>query len=144
MLLLHEVAFPNKDYRPTFYYPMIGLINLFIHILKFPTLPSTRSDIALLEVAAGYFSHMEFITSSELSFPFARDVAALARQTVTRASQTIVPVGTSAEGGFSLANDVDIPFEDIFFTSQEFNLDDWSIFSSVFANEGTMSRDTDY
>ncbi|KAK5217827.1 hypothetical protein LTR72_009490 [Exophiala xenobiotica] len=129
---------------PTFYYPMIGLINLFIHILKFPTLPSTRSDIALLEVAAGYFSHVEFITSSELSFPFARDVAALARQTVTRASQTIVPVGISAEGGFSLANDVDIPFEDIFFTSQEFNLDDWSIFSSVFANEGTMSRDTDY
>ncbi len=139
---------------------MIGLINLFIHVLKFPTLPSTRSDIALLEVAAGYFSHMDFATSSELSFPFARDVAALARQTVNKASESDVPVVTSADDGFSLANDVDIQFQvsdlqhkyplflvlalmsaqDIFYVGQDFNLDDWSIFSSVFADDAPMSR----
>ena len=90
---------------------MIGVINLFIHILKFPTLTSTRSDIALLEMASGYFSHMEFVTASELNFPFARDVAALARQTVKKASQNELPVVTSADDGCSLANDMDIPFE---------------------------------
>lgn len=89
---------------------MIGLINLFMHILKFPSLPSARSDVALLDVAAGYFGHMEFITCSELNFPFARDVATVARQTVNKALKTDVPASTSADDGFSLANDVDIPF----------------------------------
>ncbi|OQU95760.1 Fungal specific transcription factor domain-containing protein [Cladophialophora immunda] len=126
---------------PTFYYPMIGLINLFIHILKFPSLPSARSDVALLDVAAGYFGHMEFITSSELNFPFARDVATVARQTVNKASKTDAPAITSADDGFSLANDVDIPFGDIFCASQDFNLDDWSVFSSVFSDEALMNRE---
>lgn len=31
---------------------------------------------------------MEFVTGSELNFPFARNVAALARQTVEKASQS--------------------------------------------------------
>ncbi|OAG42085.1 hypothetical protein AYO21_03539 [Fonsecaea monophora] len=126
---------------PTFYYPMIGLINLFIHILKFPSLSSARSDVALLDVAAGYFGHMEFVTSSELNFPFARDVATVARQTVTKALKTDVPASTGADDGFSLANDVDIPFGDIFCASQDFNLDDWSVFSSVFSDEALMNRE---
>lgn len=78
----------TDDLRSTFYYPMTGIINLFIHILRFPTLFTARSDIALLEVMAGHFAHMEFVTGSELNFPFARNVAALARQTVEKASQS--------------------------------------------------------
>lgn len=90
---------------------MIGLINLFVHILKFPSLPSARSDVALLDVAAGYFGHMEFVTSSELNFPFARDVATIARQTVNKASTTDFSVGTSDDASFGLVNDMSIPFQ---------------------------------
>jgi hypothetical protein len=38
-----------------------------------------------MDIAAGHFAHMEFITSSELAFPFTREVADLARRTVKSA-----------------------------------------------------------
>ncbi|KIW98761.1 uncharacterized protein Z519_00424 [Cladophialophora bantiana CBS 173.52] len=135
-----EINGASNPMVPTFYYQMIRLINLFIHILKFPSLPSARSDVALLDVAAGYFGHIEFITAEELSFPFARDVASVARQTVNKASKTDVPAITSAEDGFSLATDADIPFSHIFSASQDFNLDDWSVFS-VFSGDALMNRE---
>jgi len=64
---------------------MFSLINLFICLLKAPTNQSSLSDLALLDMVAGHFAHMEFVTSSELSFPFTREVAALARIVVSRA-----------------------------------------------------------
>jgi hypothetical protein len=64
---------------------MVGLINLFINILKFPALPSAQSDVALLDVITGHFGHMEFVTSSELRFSFAREAAAFAHATVRKA-----------------------------------------------------------
>jgi hypothetical protein len=76
--------------RSGFYYPMVGLINLFIYVLRFPTIPSVQLDVALLDVAAGHFAHLEFITSSELTFSFTREVAALARHTVKKAKERIV------------------------------------------------------
>ena len=77
----------SKSHRLAFYYPMVGLINLFVSVLKSPTLPSAQSDVALLDVAAGHFGQMEFVTSAELAFPFTREVAALARMTVKRAKE---------------------------------------------------------
>ena len=64
---------------------MHAFINLFIYVLLNPTLASVPSDLALLDVAAGYFGQMEFVTSSRLRFPFARDIAALARARVDAA-----------------------------------------------------------
>ena len=64
---------------------MVGLINLFIYILKFPALPSAQSDVALLDVITGHFGHMDFLTSSELRFSFAREAAALALAAVKKA-----------------------------------------------------------
>ena len=90
---------------------MIGLINLFIHILKFPTLSSARSDVALLDVIAGHFGHMDFVTSGELSFPFARHVATLARQIVQNAPQTVDNSITTEHTSLNLGNDMEIPFE---------------------------------
>lgn len=40
-----------------------------------------------MEMVAGHFAHMEYVTSSELSFPITREVSALARQTVTDAME---------------------------------------------------------
>ncbi|KAK5051556.1 hypothetical protein LTR84_003208 [Exophiala bonariae] len=67
-----------------FYYPMVGLINLFLHILKQPSLASASSDVAILDIAVGHFGHLEILSSSELSYPFAREVAGLAHMTVKR------------------------------------------------------------
>lgn len=67
---------------------MHAFMNLFIHVLANPEVSSARSDLALLDVAAGYFGHMDFITGSILSFPFARDIAALARTVVDHALTT--------------------------------------------------------
>lgn len=64
---------------------MLGLINLFIHVLKNPTASLPRLDVALLDVTVGYFGHMELVTAGDLAFPFARDVARLARETVQKA-----------------------------------------------------------
>ena len=71
---------------------MVGLINLFIFILRFPTLASSQRDVSLLDVAAGFFGHLEFVTSSELAFPFTRDVARIARNMV---KNTKIKVGES-------------------------------------------------
>ena len=90
---------------------MTGLINLFIHILRFPVLSTARSDIALLDVIAGHFAHMEFVTGSELNFPFARNVAALARQTLDKASRVELrsPILHGDEHGFDLHQEMEMP-----------------------------------
>ncbi|CAI7580127.1 unnamed protein product [Penicillium pancosmium] len=65
---------------------MLAVINLFIFILKTPTLETVGSDLALLDLAAGHFAKVHFLTSSEVSFIFAREVADLANKAVRRAS----------------------------------------------------------
>lgn len=78
----------------SFYFPMAGLTNLFVYILNSPDLSSSSSsssalllaDVALLDVAAGHFSHMEYLTASQRGSVFTREVAALARATVERAA----------------------------------------------------------
>ena len=66
----------------TFYYPMYAHINLFVHTLRYPHKPAAWSDLALLDICAGHFGHMEHITSSTISFHFPRDSAALAAKSV--------------------------------------------------------------
>ena len=65
---------------------MLAVINLFIYILKRPTLETVGSDLALLDLAAGHFAKIHFLTSSQVSFIFAREVAGLANKAVRRAS----------------------------------------------------------
>ena len=66
----------------SFYFPMSGLINLFIHILSNPSLSSTHADLALLDIAAAHFSHVEFLTSFDIGSSFARELVRIARSTV--------------------------------------------------------------
>ncbi|TVY54622.1 putative transcriptional regulatory protein [Lachnellula cervina] len=70
-----------------FYYPVLGLINLFVHVLKHPTAPSALSDITLIDVVAGHFARLEFASSGELTFSFARELSGLARLAVKKAQQ---------------------------------------------------------
>ncbi|KAJ9612953.1 hypothetical protein H2200_002894 [Cladophialophora chaetospira] len=115
-----------------FYYPMLGVINLFIYILQNPLSSTTSSDMALLDIAAGYFAHMEFATDSELIFPFARDVAALVRKTVES--------GAFLDGLFAnLDNSNIMPFraedftdEFIFQDDNTLNFDEWATLNTTF------------
>ncbi|GKZ38319.1 hypothetical protein AbraIFM66950_010449 [Aspergillus brasiliensis] len=68
------------------YFPLLSVINLFIYILKYPTLPTTQSDIALIEVAVGHFSRLEY-ASGDLARPFAREITRLARAVATAAEE---------------------------------------------------------
>lgn len=98
---------------------MIGLINLFIHVLRYPSAPSVRSDIALLDVAAGYFGHMEFVTAAELSFPFARDIATLARKTFDKFALHDPPVSSKSHDINNLEHSTLVP------TEVSCNLENW-------------------
>jgi hypothetical protein len=69
--------------RLPFTYPMFALINLFICVLKNMRSDIVHSDLSLLDMAVGHFARLEIVTSYELSFPFGREVASLARQSVT-------------------------------------------------------------
>ena len=103
MLLHHSGTLPLRSAPPTlsdvdisrlvFYFPMVGLINLFLYILKYPASPSATGDVSMLDVAVGHFGLLEVTTNSELSYPFAREVARIAYQTVK--SRTAGGVGST-------------------------------------------------
>lgn len=79
---------------------MVGLINLFVCILIKPSSGAAQSDVALLDLAAGHFGHLEFMTSNELAFPFTREIAAIARATVKTARDR-PSAGPSSESGWA-------------------------------------------
>lgn len=87
----------------SFYFPMSGLTNMFVFVLNYPTLPSAQADVALLDVAAGHFSHMEYLTSSERGLPFTREIASLARKVVQEGK--LIPSSSAATA--PLTNGVD-------------------------------------
>lgn len=62
--------------------PLYASVNLFVHILQNPECTSAQSNLVLLDIAAGFFARLEFATDGNLSLPFARDIATLARQAV--------------------------------------------------------------
>lgn len=57
---------------------MLAIINLFIHILKYPASANARSDLALLDIGSGHFGKINYLTQSHVSFRFPREVVRLA------------------------------------------------------------------
>jgi hypothetical protein len=76
--------FTNIVIRTTVFMPLYATINLFIHVFQTQDSSSVMSDMALLDVAAGHFARLEFVTDSAISFPFIKDIAALARANTKR------------------------------------------------------------
>ncbi|KAJ5934040.1 hypothetical protein N7466_003587 [Penicillium verhagenii] len=79
----------SKELFIVFYYPMLAVINLFIYILKAPSLDTVPSDLALLDLAAGHFARVHFLTSAQVSFTFAREVVGLANKAVRRTALAV-------------------------------------------------------
>lgn len=65
-------------------FPLTALVNLFVYILRYPTLSTVESDISLLYLVAGHFSYLEFVVPGQ-TYPFVGELANIARQAVTRA-----------------------------------------------------------
>ncbi|EXJ79926.1 hypothetical protein A1O3_08211 [Capronia epimyces CBS 606.96] len=78
----------NTPVPMSFFGPMYALINLFIYILQTPQQSRIQSDLALMDVAAGHFARMQIATDSEVTFTFAKEVAALAHEAVARGSSS--------------------------------------------------------
>jgi hypothetical protein len=66
-------------------YPIYAHLNLFVYILRYPTLPTTSADLGLLDVCAGHFGYIDFITSSEISISLPRESVNLAARIVKAA-----------------------------------------------------------
>jgi hypothetical protein len=95
--------------RLTFYYPLAGLVNLIIYLLKNPQSPSVAADMSLMDIVVGHFGYLEFVSSSVMMFPFPREITSYTRRLVEKANKrpsqgvggpsTHVPSTTGASGG---------------------------------------------
>jgi hypothetical protein len=77
----------NIFLRLTFYFPLVGLINMFVCVLKNPLSPSTTSNLALMDIVVGHFGYVEFLSSSKLDLSFPREVASYARNLVKKVKE---------------------------------------------------------
>ena len=59
------------------------MINLFIYVIQHPQDPAAESDIGLMYLVAGHFGYLEFAIP-DMIFPFVRQIANLARSTVSK------------------------------------------------------------
>ncbi|EKG16854.1 hypothetical protein MPH_05957 [Macrophomina phaseolina MS6] len=84
-----------------FYYPLVGLIHLFVHIVKSPQAPTVQLDLALLDIISGHFARLKYTTSSTIAFPFVKELCRFAEHTVdlksTESSRIANDASTIAE-----------------------------------------------
>ena len=66
---------------------MTALITLFVHVIDHPTEPSSTHDLALMEVAVGFFGRLEYVTSGEAGFTQTTEFVRQARFVVDRFAQ---------------------------------------------------------
>lgn len=76
---------------------MIAILNLFIHILRFPKLPTVQADLALLDIATGYFSRVELATGVSMSFRFVRGLSKCAQDVVLKTPTSLVSAACPAD-----------------------------------------------
>lgn len=74
-LVTSDVATPTWL---AFSYPIYAYLGLFIHVLRYPNLPTASADLGILDICAGHFGHIDFMTSSEISVSLPRESVGLA------------------------------------------------------------------
>ena len=65
------------------HHPLVSMINIFIYLVKYPNLSTAQSDVALMDIATGHFGRLEF-ASTDLAYPFTREITRIAREMVLR------------------------------------------------------------
>jgi hypothetical protein len=66
-------------------FPVYAATNLFIYVLKYPTKSTCTADLALLDMCAGHFGYMDFLTSHKVFTSLPREVAKIACKAVKEA-----------------------------------------------------------
>ncbi|KAH7131835.1 fungal-specific transcription factor domain-containing protein [Dendryphion nanum] len=81
------------------YYPMTALTTLFLNAVYDSMDSCTSNDVALMDVAVGFFGRMEFVTAGEAAFTKMREFGRQARHLIQNRLDTM----------FALDDNVDIP-----------------------------------
>ncbi|CAN9288234.1 unnamed protein product [Alternaria alternata] len=58
-----------------FYYPLLGMINMFASILKSPAGVATEKDMGVIDMAADYSAYLDYSTDAVLSFDLVKNLA---------------------------------------------------------------------
>lgn len=74
-----------NESRLLFYYPFTALTVVFSHVIARPLLPTTRNDMALMDIVTGLFGRLDFVSSGLMSCNDSGEFTRLARATVERA-----------------------------------------------------------
>ncbi|KIW35508.1 uncharacterized protein PV07_02199 [Cladophialophora immunda] len=64
------------------YFPIMGVLTLFINVVSNPAAPTAASDIAIMEIVTGTFGRLEFITQGRLALTRIGEFASIARAVV--------------------------------------------------------------
>ncbi|OAG35327.1 hypothetical protein AYO21_10467 [Fonsecaea monophora] len=64
------------------YFPIMGVLTLFINVVSNPAAPTAASDIAIMEIVTGTFGRLEFITQGRLALTRIGELASIARAVV--------------------------------------------------------------
>lgn len=64
------------------YFPVFGLIHLFVTILN-DQVETPPSDAALLDVVCGHLARLEFVSAGTMTFTFARELSRISREVVS-------------------------------------------------------------
>lgn len=81
-----------------FYYPIYAHTNLLVYVLMDPSRKTAMGDLALLDISAGHFGHVEHTTDAEVAFHYPRDTAALCSRiiktswSVETANEAAIPI----------------------------------------------------
>ncbi|KEF59159.1 uncharacterized protein A1O9_04003 [Exophiala aquamarina CBS 119918] len=70
-----------------FSYPIYAHLSLLVYVLRNPTASTTRADLGLLDVCAGHFGYIDFITASAVSISLPRESVNLAAKVVKAAEK---------------------------------------------------------
>lgn len=112
MVSTQAIFDPTSDsitHRLVWYYPLIGMMNMFISILKSPAAESITKNIGLIDMAAGYFAYLDHATNDILSFALVQNLAQWARQAVSQANLQALDTQSTH---FAVGADITAPMHD--------------------------------
>ncbi|KIW38530.1 uncharacterized protein PV06_09486 [Exophiala oligosperma] len=123
----------------TLYFPLVGLINLFLHVIQHPNLPTTNSDISLMDTIVGHFGYLEYASGSELGANVPRKIVSYAREIVKRGGRTSTSYGSQeVSTNLNRVNNCDTFEASLDYSLPEFlgpdmnelGFEEWSVFFS--------------
>jgi hypothetical protein len=120
-------------HKVAFFGPIYSLISLFVCCLEGQT---DSLDMAMMDVAAGYFGRIHIVTDSLVSLPFVRVLRSLASDHAARAAvDQSLQLNMQLSAGSQPILGPDEDFWGFGSLGNAFDLEDWGTFSRMSPNE---------